>query len=405
MNKTKVFTKGINLKLLITLAIGAILIAHLCHGMEFPAEYGITSLFPELGALLAPLPQSSAGLDPAKASRKRKDKPQPQLAATQNSEKRFACDQCEYSAQYRCLLKRHMPVHTGQKSLACDQCDYKCTRPGDLKKHTRTHTGETPFACDQCSYKGSQRGNLERHKQTHTREKSFICEHCGLSFIFSYKLRRHLRTHIPKTLMELPEDDELSAAIQTLIDLKPPTESQPEMSAKKKRFKFHFDRRVKVDPRLFEKPEATTPTPNEKPFLFFCEHCSYLSIDPIDFETHSRIHTSKRPFVCEQCGERFAQNKTLKRHQLTHTGEKTFACDQCDYKTRYSWVLKRHTLTHTGEKPFACDRCNYRCTTNGNLKTHMQTHTSEKSFACTQCNSSYVLSSNLKRHIAREHNE
>ena len=56
-------------------------------------------------------------------------------AKYQGEQKKYPCDQCEYSAGKLDHLKRHKEIkHEGIK-YPCDQCSYAATTSGHLKTH------------------------------------------------------------------------------------------------------------------------------------------------------------------------------------------------------------------------------------------------------------------------------
>ena len=108
--------------------------------------------------------QSSAAAQPVDEP----DTPAKRPKVAADSERRFACDQCDYRCTTNSYLRTHQRTHTGEKPFACDQCDYRCTQSGALRYHLMMHTGEKPFACDQCDYRSTQNSNLRAHLRTHS---------------------------------------------------------------------------------------------------------------------------------------------------------------------------------------------------------------------------------------------
>ena len=61
---------------------------------------------------------------------------------TDNVNKSFKCNQCDYAASKACHLKEHLKTHSGEKSNKCKQCDYASSLTGNLRRHLKIHNGE-----------------------------------------------------------------------------------------------------------------------------------------------------------------------------------------------------------------------------------------------------------------------
>ncbi|XP_031620462.1 zinc finger and SCAN domain-containing protein 21-like [Contarinia nasturtii] len=79
--------------------------------------------------------------------------------------KRFKCEFCEYSSNYKGNLNKHTRTHTGEKPYRCDICHKKFTRMEQLKKHKATHTEQVPFHCRGCFQGFSQKAERDGHEK------------------------------------------------------------------------------------------------------------------------------------------------------------------------------------------------------------------------------------------------
>ncbi|KAI8491511.1 hypothetical protein Bbelb_307110 [Branchiostoma belcheri] len=59
-------------------------------------------------------------------------------------DKRYKCDQCDYSVSRKGHLDSHMAKHTGDKPYMCGECGYRTAHNSYLSVHMRKHTGENP---------------------------------------------------------------------------------------------------------------------------------------------------------------------------------------------------------------------------------------------------------------------
>lgn len=80
----------------------------------------------------------------------------------------------------------------GQKRFKCDQCDFSCIQSFDLVKHKYIHGGEKPYKCDMCPKQFTRPARLREHQRLHTGERPFVCEECGKAFTQQASLKSHM---------------------------------------------------------------------------------------------------------------------------------------------------------------------------------------------------------------------
>ncbi|XP_015122754.1 zinc finger protein 260 [Diachasma alloeum] len=244
------------------------------------------------------------------------------------------CSECNTKFSSASLLKRHMPVHTGERPFACETCNrrfsqmgqlnfhrkfhdnprYRCKfcekpflRPSDVEKHMRTHTGEKPFTCEICDKSFAQLVALKQHERVHTGDKPYSCEICGKRFSQKANKTKHLKIH----------------------------------------------------------KEGTKP--------HTCGVCGRSFYEHEEMVLHRAGHGGGKPRKCDQCDERFRKLSELTDHvRRYHTFERPHKCVFCS-KAFYSlYNLKQHVMIHTGQRPYPCAMCELKFTQKGNLAKHYE---------------------------------
>lgn len=109
--------------------------------------------------------------------------------------KKYVCNICQRSFDYKHVLQNHERTHTGEKPFKCPQCQKKFTRDHHLKTHMRLHTGEKPYKCEHCPKDFVQVANLRRHTRVHTGERPYSCDICPSKFSDSNQLKAHMLIH------------------------------------------------------------------------------------------------------------------------------------------------------------------------------------------------------------------
>jgi len=107
---------------------------------------------------------------------------------------KYPCDQCVYSATVSSHLTRHVKaMHNENKTLyPCDQCKFKSTSEGNLMQHKHRKHGDVFYHCESCDYSSLSKGDLKRHMKKHEKGGArFPCDECDLEFAVVETLRQH----------------------------------------------------------------------------------------------------------------------------------------------------------------------------------------------------------------------
>lgn len=262
--------------------------------------------------------------------------------------KKYKCAHCDYMCNDTSRMKDHLLCHTTEKFFKCDHCDFSCKRRMGLKDHMKIHTGEKPFSCHLCDYKCRSNDGLKSHIAKHSGHKPFTCDICGQGCSSFYLLKKHKFIH------------------------------------------------------------------GEKPLK--CSYCDYTCIQKKQLTNHLLQHKFQHPFCCNLCSATYKKEESLKIHMMSHQNIKKFVCNLCNYAGNRAADFRRHMLTHSSSKPLQCPHCSYSCIRQSRLKAHMLIHTQErangrrtqtnalaKAYRCAFCDFTCARTSRLKAHLSKVH--
>ena len=86
----------------------------------------------------------------------------------------ITCIYCEYSANRKSDISRHVIAHHEGERIQCDQCEHSTTSAVKLNRHKlRKH--ETTHVCDICQYKAEIASQLKHHREIKHEGLRFKC--------------------------------------------------------------------------------------------------------------------------------------------------------------------------------------------------------------------------------------
>ena len=105
------------------------------------------------------------------------------------------CDQCEYKASGKALLKFHQQAkHLGAK-FPCSECSFKANSSVYIRHHFRAKHMVMAHICKFCNIQFSSNSNMIYHRTVAHSSNVFNCTQCD----YKTKIKRNLAKHMGTT--------------------------------------------------------------------------------------------------------------------------------------------------------------------------------------------------------------
>ena len=275
----------------------------------------------------------------------------------------YKCDKCEYKAEARTSLKRHIRKHIDP--YKCEHCSKPFTELNGLRKHVRLHTGENPFKCQQCNMEVRTSGLLKKHMISHTNERPHTCFKCTMTFKRKAGIKRHMIMNHSNIIKE--------------------KKNKP-YQCKDCPASFLYKRSLKKHSRK----QHGHIEENRK-----CSQCDKIWKSVAGLMIHiAKAHTPKNTATCDQCARTFDCEQGLKLHiwqahnsNLKLVSTEVHTCDHCGQQFKSESVLKMHKTKQLIKKTKQAERLDAK---------------KLKSERCLKCDEIFNYRG-LKIHIARKH--
>ena len=112
----------------------------------------------------------------------------------EHEEKRFQCENCDYSSHFASELETHKIVHRKTPTHKCmhANCGRWFLRKWDLTLHLQKHDGQE-HKCDYegCKFSTSTKKQLKEHLKKHSDDYPYECTICHQGFHYQSGLKRH----------------------------------------------------------------------------------------------------------------------------------------------------------------------------------------------------------------------
>ena len=269
------------------------------------------------------------------------------------------CERCGSLFDSNTGLKRNLDTHPKTRTEVCPTCGKAFYTKSTLLQHIRIHTEyPRPYPCDQCDYKAVNRYILRNHIDTHT-EGKYPCHVCD----FVSKTYVALRSHVLKTHREGEQEQYYCDKCNRQLKSKSNLENHLKHSRCHRTTDFYncsFCQKQFKDQAHLKRHIKLHNDSDSKPFK--CPRCVLSFRENYNLQKHiSGVHEKGELFKCNQCDKVYKYRNSLSDHiDMAHNTDKTkplFNCKQCHKSFFHAKVLRTHQLRVHVEAEKECPLC------------------------------------------------
>ena len=351
--------------------------------------------------------------------------------------KKFKCNMCTYSVQFRSKLKLHiMTVHDKIRDFKCPKCYFSASTSRNLMVHMQN---DHKYKCRKCDFAAVLKGNLLLHMKndhgTDIREdivpQSLTCLTCGE--IYRSRISLQLHRASKHGGLSFHKKCEVCNKLITCMIFHTHMRNMHGITGK-----------FEIECYWCKKAYSTVSFidhAKRKHFYgkFFCEKCSFcgnVARDLVDHikENHENIISVECPCckknhavehleaeyknciqklyrhdtMCPSCGTTFTDRRHFNRHIKSHCAQqptKLHWCDKCGKKFKDEFYLKDHIKVAHENFVFKCEVCPMTFNARGKMSSHkLIAHSTDKKYQCKFCGLRLGGTTQLKSH-ERTHQE
>lgn len=265
-----------------------------------------------------------------------------------------------------------------------------------------TEESEKKFQCDQCEKAFTSEWQLSGHKSWHQKQiLNFYCEKCNKHFDSGRTLNNHMHANHPETVPKFLMPSPISTGDTATNDQQAlaPTENPANTSQTSQ---VASDWNPKNPEEIAQRDETI-----RKFCTLICDKCGFAGENFYYLEKHYKNeHNLLGYALC--CNRKFFKKRKLYEHCLRHINPDMFRCELCkrSFMDRDS-LLSHNKRVHTpdSQKPFKCEICDAAFHKEYLMKTHMKYHLSleQKIYNCKDCDRSFGAATYLRTHQQTVH--
>ncbi|VDO12688.1 unnamed protein product [Rodentolepis nana] len=304
----------------------------------------------------------------------------------------YKCKDCDFSAQDKPDLWRHIRVHMKpERMLECSFCPFVTELAHHFDYHMKNHSGKKPFECDKCNYRCVNKSMLNSHRKSHSNIYQYRCTECRYASKYLHSLKLHLLKHENAVAVVLNADGSLPANAvpspaqprgnnQQTPQLLPPLSSNvpPFLPFQFNPLSMPPASHSPMTPSLGFPPGIFPPFPPPPPNLTL-KHGSIQT--PVFNNLLSGLFSESQPQITPSSSAQLDETpldlsapkgSTIETEERESVKPSEYGCSLCSIQLPDSQSASKHLALHDPSDPTRCRSCGFRCDPPVTLNNHLK---------------------------------